>query len=298
MREILVYHRPGCFFDIYKKFPKAIASEVESDMQRFGYVLPEWVPLATRHICSQTLFPADSNSSWLERIGHFRPYTWSCLVNDIRAHRQRHAQRAVRVDNHKNGSVLPLLMMSVVDDGLLRPERQSLWKLIVHSMQANPTVDFVITVVDNSHNTVHNVTSVDDLHGHQGILSVATNSSDSNRSTRFNITTIASNVMIQHLNILDWKRVVKQRLGMHVRLPRDSGDYRWRERLTDFQAALAYLFPRIADKEKYRYWGYHDIYTIWGDIPSHASLLTSTAIGTNRWIGLQRLTAIDKNATR
>lgn len=75
-REVLIFHRPTKMYNIYEKFDPRIAYEIESDMIEYGYLLPNWVPLVTRHMC----FSAATN--WQDTttaINTYEPYKASCF---------------------------------------------------------------------------------------------------------------------------------------------------------------------------------------------------------------------------
>jgi hypothetical protein len=49
-----VFHRPTKEFDLYETHSHKVAMEIEDDMIQYGYLLPNWIPLLTRHICIAT----------------------------------------------------------------------------------------------------------------------------------------------------------------------------------------------------------------------------------------------------
>jgi hypothetical protein len=76
-REILIFHRPAKEFDLNTRFPHKVALEIEADMMTYGYLLPNWVPLLTRHLCVSTA------SQWQPQtvaMDTYRPYDAQCFA--------------------------------------------------------------------------------------------------------------------------------------------------------------------------------------------------------------------------
>jgi len=76
-REILIFHRPTKEFDLNARFPRKVALEIEADMMTYGYLLPNWVPLLTRHLCVPTA------SQWQPQsvaMDIYRPYDAQCFA--------------------------------------------------------------------------------------------------------------------------------------------------------------------------------------------------------------------------
>lgn len=74
--EILIFHRPTREFDLRARFGRRMASEIEADMLAYGFLLPNWVPLLTRHLC------ASAASDWQPQsvaMDLFRPFNKDCV---------------------------------------------------------------------------------------------------------------------------------------------------------------------------------------------------------------------------
>ncbi len=76
-REILVFHRPSKAYTIPTSYPPDMVKEIEDDMLRFGYYLPDWTPVMTRHICMDTAMEGNADS--LNVLSNYRPYKKSCF---------------------------------------------------------------------------------------------------------------------------------------------------------------------------------------------------------------------------
>lgn len=77
--EILIFHRPTLEYDVHKRHSHKIALEIEADMLDYGYLLPNWVPLLTRHACVSTASDWQPQSSALSK---YRPYDPECFAKD------------------------------------------------------------------------------------------------------------------------------------------------------------------------------------------------------------------------
>ena len=78
MREILIFHRPG-LLSIHSDFPQEIAQEIEDDMITFGYLLPAFIPVLTRHICYETALAYKGSK---ESFDGYTPYKSSCFTRN------------------------------------------------------------------------------------------------------------------------------------------------------------------------------------------------------------------------
>lgn len=76
-REILIYHRPNKDYNIRKTFSLKIADEIEQDMIKYGFLLPNWIPLVTRFICPQEATDWKSTSVSLDS---YQPYKDECFA--------------------------------------------------------------------------------------------------------------------------------------------------------------------------------------------------------------------------
>jgi hypothetical protein len=77
-RELLFYHRPGKEID----YPASIKDEVFADMMKYGYLLPYWIPLLSRHSC---LIGSDTGSnSTLKALEEYRPFKDSCIEKNAK----------------------------------------------------------------------------------------------------------------------------------------------------------------------------------------------------------------------
>jgi hypothetical protein len=59
----------------------------------------------------------------------------------------------------------------------------------------------------------------------------------------------------------EFSELVHRRLNISVQL-----DSSWYYKMCDFKPTLAYLFPELAHKDTYQYWGFGDMDVIWGNI--------------------------------
>jgi hypothetical protein len=53
MREILYYHRVSKDFDVLRRLPQRIGRELIEDMLKYGFLLPNLIPVFTRHVCPE-----------------------------------------------------------------------------------------------------------------------------------------------------------------------------------------------------------------------------------------------------
>jgi len=74
--EFLLFHRPTKEYNIFDKFPRKVALDIEEDMLEYGYLLPNWVPILTRHICIQ---PAVQWTDTFSAFDTFAPYKSECF---------------------------------------------------------------------------------------------------------------------------------------------------------------------------------------------------------------------------
>lgn len=75
-REILIFHRPTKEYDLRPLLGRKIAAEIEIDMINYGYLLPNWVPLLTRHMC---LSAAAAWQPQSDAMDAYRPFARDCL---------------------------------------------------------------------------------------------------------------------------------------------------------------------------------------------------------------------------
>jgi len=75
MRELLCFHWP--LKHHITAFSIDYRQEIIEDMKKYGYILPNFIPLFTRHICH--------NVYHINNISHYRPYRHTCFArpNDI-----------------------------------------------------------------------------------------------------------------------------------------------------------------------------------------------------------------------
>ena len=66
-RELLYYHRPDPFISLSRN--DHINQQILRDMADYGFILPNWVPLMTRFVCSNVIHTK------------FHPYTTECLYD-------------------------------------------------------------------------------------------------------------------------------------------------------------------------------------------------------------------------
>ena len=52
-REVMYFHRVSKSFDIFSGLPLTIAKDVVEDMLTYGFLLPNLIPLFSRHICPE-----------------------------------------------------------------------------------------------------------------------------------------------------------------------------------------------------------------------------------------------------
>ena len=71
-RELLFYHRPKPLY----QFPERIKDEIIADMIKYGYLLPYWIPLLTRHQCKFAGAPQSLNG---KQLVEYRPFDPSCF---------------------------------------------------------------------------------------------------------------------------------------------------------------------------------------------------------------------------
>jgi hypothetical protein len=69
MREMLFYHRIPRDFDLMKRLPLRIAREIADDMLKYGFILPNMIPLFTRHVCPEL------RASWSSSLGEMVKYS-------------------------------------------------------------------------------------------------------------------------------------------------------------------------------------------------------------------------------
>lgn len=78
-REILCFHRPVKPFTMSMLFSPKIVTEIENDMLRFGYLLPDWIPLLTRHMCMSY---GNKIASWpdlMKETNSIQPFRMACV---------------------------------------------------------------------------------------------------------------------------------------------------------------------------------------------------------------------------
>lgn len=81
--EFLLFHRPTKGYNIFEKFPRRVALEIEEDMLEYGYILPNFVPVLTRHICVQSAVQWTDTASALDT---FQPYKAECFGKHDKHH--------------------------------------------------------------------------------------------------------------------------------------------------------------------------------------------------------------------
>lgn len=68
-------------FSPHELSSQAIAKEIVDDMLTFGYLLPDWIPLTTRHLCMSTA--TDMFVPLEGAYSKYQPYGRSCFaMND------------------------------------------------------------------------------------------------------------------------------------------------------------------------------------------------------------------------
>lgn len=240
MREILCFHRPGVKYNLRSITSPDVASDIETDMIRYGFLLPEWIPLTSRHICSKTLtyLGTATAGSLLSKLANYRPWDWNCIIQDLSA--TRSGPQNVTLSTKKASDKVPnpgtLVMMSITDSSFL--DNPLFMKLITSSMARNPFVEFVITVVNITTKTDASLAAV-------------------------NITHLQPNVRLQVLTADRWGQLLQEKLGISW-----ESDVigEWAHKLSNVKPALAVLFPHFtANESQYKWWGYHDVFTIWGN---------------------------------
>jgi hypothetical protein len=110
--------------------------------------------------------------------------------------------------------------------------------LLLESMRWNPTVDFqMIHVVEEGSKAAE--------------VSQKLVAASGVRVDNFKVTAVT----IPELRIR-----VKDHLGIDVPFAKE-----WFYKLCDYKPTLAHLFPELAPKDKYKFWGYVDMDVIWGN---------------------------------
>ena len=81
-------------YDLAIEFPQRVVAEIEDDMITYGYLLPNWVPLLTRHMCG----PNDASATWWQpttkALDNYRPYALTCFAEH--AHENHGADKGNR----------------------------------------------------------------------------------------------------------------------------------------------------------------------------------------------------------
>lgn len=72
MREILFYHRIPRDFDLMQRLPFRIAREIADDMLKYGFLLPNMIPLFTRHVCPEFRASGTSSMSGMIKYSPFK----------------------------------------------------------------------------------------------------------------------------------------------------------------------------------------------------------------------------------
>lgn len=73
-RDVLYVHRVP---SLPSSLPRSIKFEVIEDMIKYGYILPNWIPLLTRHICTLPYLSSDRDGSGM--LFSYHPYNISCF---------------------------------------------------------------------------------------------------------------------------------------------------------------------------------------------------------------------------
>ena len=73
---MLIYHRPAKQYDLYEVYTEKVAKEIEHDMIQYGFLLPNFVPVLTRHLCLKT---ASKWQTQTEAMGEYAPYANDCF---------------------------------------------------------------------------------------------------------------------------------------------------------------------------------------------------------------------------
>lgn len=74
-RELIFFHRPEQRFHL----PTQFHMDIVDDMLRYGFLLPTWVPLLTRHVCNSVTKSGREHTT-LEAMHHFHPYQGEVLL--------------------------------------------------------------------------------------------------------------------------------------------------------------------------------------------------------------------------
>lgn len=74
-RDLLFVHRVPSL----QQFSKAIRAEVIEDMMNFGYLLPNWIPLFTRHMCVRPHLSSDMDGD-SAGLFSYHPYNRTCFA--------------------------------------------------------------------------------------------------------------------------------------------------------------------------------------------------------------------------
>jgi hypothetical protein len=110
--------------------------------------------------------------------------------------------------------------------------------LLLESMRWNPTVDFQMIHVVEEGSKAAEVS--EKLVAASGVR--------------------VDNFKVKAVTIPELRTRVKERLGIDVPFTKD-----WFYKLCDYKPTLAHLFPELAPKDKYKFWGYVDMDVVWGN---------------------------------
>jgi hypothetical protein len=85
-RELLFFHRPESRFQLPRKHKEAILN----DMKENGFLLPSWIPLLTRFICTKSISYSVVNS--LSAMHGYKPYKENCFIHNYNQTENNHGE--------------------------------------------------------------------------------------------------------------------------------------------------------------------------------------------------------------
>jgi hypothetical protein len=132
---------------------------------------------------------------------------------------------------------LPPIAVLSIYTGHMRYSRFHL-KILLESLRRNPSIHYQFIHLFPDDNMTSERTPLKAL-------------VDNMKVTNFNITA---------LNYSSFSSLVEDKLKIRINF-----NETWYYKLCDFKPTLAYLFPELADEERYKYWAYADIDMIWGN---------------------------------